>query len=45
MLVGGIICDLEKAFDCVNNEVLLSILEFYGIVGNVHALIRSNLSD
>ena len=23
ILIGGIVCDLEKAFDCVNDKVLL----------------------
>jgi len=28
LLAGGIFCNLEKAFDCVNPDILLSNLKF-----------------
>jgi hypothetical protein len=43
--VGGIFCDLKKAFDCVNHDVLLSKLKFYGIVRKANALLESYLHD
>jgi hypothetical protein len=44
-LVGGVFCDLEKAFDCVVHDILLSKLKFYGINGKDHALYESYLSN
>jgi hypothetical protein len=45
LIVGGIFCGLEKAFDCVNHDILLSKLELYGITGRDNVLYKSYLSD
>jgi hypothetical protein len=45
ILVGGIFCDLRKAFYCVNYDNLLSKMEFYSISGKSNNLIKSYLQD
>ena len=45
LLIGGIFCDSEKAFDRVNHRILLSKLEFYGITGNYYKLYKSYLTN
>jgi hypothetical protein len=44
-IVGGVFCNLKKAFDSVNHKILFSKLQFYGIQGKFHYLITSYLSD
>ena len=43
ILDGGLFCNLQKAFDCVNHEILLAKMKFYGISGIVNKLMRSFL--
>jgi len=33
LMVGGIFFNLEKAFDCLNHNILLSKLQFYDVHG------------
>jgi len=40
LTLGGIFCDLEKTFACVNLVILLLKLKFYGIVGKAYTLIK-----
>jgi len=44
-LVGGLFCDLQKAFDCVNHEILLAKMKFYGISGTANKLMESYLEN
>jgi hypothetical protein len=39
-LVGGLFCDLQYVFDCLNHEILLSKMRFYGILGVINKLIK-----
>jgi hypothetical protein len=41
MHVGGIFCDLANTFDSVNNEILLTKLQIYGIQGVTANCFRS----
>jgi hypothetical protein len=41
--VGGILCDLNKAFDCVDHGIIVDKLEFSGISGKFQTLTQSYL--
>jgi hypothetical protein len=43
--IGGIFCDLQKAFGCVDHNILMKKLEFYGIEGKFKTLIISYLTN
>jgi hypothetical protein len=44
LIVGGIFCDLQKAFDCINHKIISYKLDFYGIEGKFKTLIESYLT-
>ena len=43
MKTGSVFCDLQKAFDTVNNELLLDKLQYYGIKDKAKKLLESYL--
>ena len=43
--VGGLFCDLQKAFDCVNHEILLPKRKFYEISGIANKLMEMYLEN
>jgi hypothetical protein len=45
MHVGGVLYDLTKASDCLNHEILLVKLHFYGIQGVSEDWFRSCLTN
>ena len=44
-MAGSIFYDLEKVFDSVNHDILLSKLPYYGINGKAKLLIESYLQN
>ena len=45
LMVGGIFFDLEKAFDCLNHNILLSKLQFYDVQGKAKLWFESYLNN
>ena len=43
-MVGGIFCELHKAFDCINHAVLLGKMKFYGVLEKFYNLAKSYLA-
>jgi len=44
-MAGSIFCDLEKTFNSVNHDLLVSKLPYYGISGKAKLLLESYLQN
>ena len=44
-IVGGLFLDLQKVFVWVNHDILLSILNYYGISGKANKLLKSYIKN
>jgi hypothetical protein len=44
-MIDGIFCDLQKAFDTVNHEIIIEKLKFYGITGKFNTLLQFYLNN
>jgi hypothetical protein len=44
-LVGGLFLDLQKAFDCINHNIHLSKLKFYGVSGMANKVFESYIKE
>jgi hypothetical protein len=45
LIVGDIFFDLEKGVDCLNHDILLSKLKFYGVNGKTRSWFVSYLQN
>jgi hypothetical protein len=43
--IVGLFLDLQKGFDCVNHDILLAKLNFYGVSGKANKLLESYIKD
>jgi hypothetical protein len=44
-LIRGLFCDLSEAFDCVNHELLIQRLGFYGVKGSILNWVESYFTE
>jgi hypothetical protein len=43
--IGGLFCDLSRAFDLMDHDLLVEKLKFYGVTGTASKLVKSYLSN